>query len=124
MRVSDASTTYFDALTAGDAARLLTTIVEGDHFLKIGTDAGEVVSGSTSAPEYYQDHVSSTENFSIDTHRLDIEERSETAWFFTDQTWHVTWKGTPEVLAMRITGVLERQESTWKFAQIHASLGV
>ena len=123
MSVSDTIKTYFDALTAGDAARLLTTIVDGDHFLKIGTDTGAVVSGSTSAPEYYQDHVSSTEDFSIDTHRLDIEERGETAWFFTDQTWHVTWKGTPEVLAMRITGVLERQKGAWKFAQIHASIG-
>jgi len=115
--------TYFSALTDRDAARVLSTIAEGQHFLKIGTDSGEYVCGSQAAPEYYRHHVSSTTNFTIETHRLDIEERASVAWFFTEQTWHVTWKGTPEVLRMRITGVLEVQDHTWKFAQIHASIG-
>jgi ketosteroid isomerase-like protein len=114
---------YFDALTAGDCERLLATISTSDGFIKIGTEAGEVVSGGSNASEYYSQHVTSTRDFTIETVRLDVEERPEIAWFFTEQVWRVTWQGTPETLAMRITGVLESEDSGWKFIQIHASLG-
>lgn len=113
---------YFDALVAGDADRLLSLLSDG--FLKIGTDAGEVATGASEIADYYRDHVASTSDFEITTHRLDIEERGTVAWFSIEQTWSVTWKGTPETLEMRITGVLECISDTWKFAQMHASQGI
>ena len=123
MSAREAIQGYFDALTAGDADRLLTSISEADYFIKIGTDAGEIVLGGANAPDYYHHHVASTESFTIEHHRLDVEERDRIAWFFTEQTWHVTWQGARETLSMRITGVLERRDLEWKFVQIHASTG-
>ena len=114
---------FFVALTAGDLSRLLSVVTECDHFVKIGTDAGETVYGVKDASDYYANHVASTRDFTIDTHRLDVEERDAVAWFSTEQTWHVTWQGTRETLEMRITGVLERELYDWKLVQMHASLG-
>ena len=124
MTVRQTLDTYFATLTAGDAAKLLALISKDDHFIKIGTDAGEIVRGGQDARDYYQHHVESTEAFSIDTRRIDIQERETVAWFFAEQTWNLRWRGRPETLEMRITGVLEKQEMDWRFVQIHASLGV
>ena len=113
---------YFECLTAGEAEQLLKSISK-QNFLKIGTDEGEIVTGVQKAAEYYRHHVASTDKFSIETRRLDVHERDTISWFFTEQVWTLEWKGTPETLAMRITGVLENQDALWKFVQIHASLG-
>ena len=116
--------TYFDVLTCGNADRVIKLISEADHFVKIGTDEYEFVRGSRNAPEYYRHHVASTEDFTIDINHLDVQERDTIAWFFTEQTWRLKWQGNSEELAMRLTGVLEREKGDWKFAQIHASLGI
>jgi hypothetical protein len=115
---------YFNALTCGDAERLITSISDTDHFVKIGTDENEVVLGGNKAPEYYRNHVASTEDFTIQIKRLHVEERETIAWFFTEQTWILKWQAASEVLAMRLTGVLELENRDWKFVQIHASIGV
>ena len=115
---------YFEALTSGDAEALIQMISSADHLIKIGTDEGEVVHGGDKATEYYRLHVTSTEDFTIDIEHLDVQEREAVAWFFTEQTWRLKWQGKPETLAMRMTGVLERDQTDWKFVQIHASIGV
>ena len=115
---------YFAALTGADADRLLKTVSAADHFTKIGTDSGEVVRGGDQAPAYYRDHASSTSDFSIDTRCLEIQQREQVAWFFTEQTWRLRWRGERETLDMRITGTLEREPGGWKFVQLHASVGV
>lgn len=116
--------TYFDALTAGDARQLIALMSTADYYVKIGTDKNEIVHGGTHAPAYYQDHVANTQDFTIQTHHIDIQERDTLAYFCTLQTWHLKWKGTFETLNMRLTGVLEKEKNTWKFVQIHASLGI
>ncbi len=115
---------YFEALTSGDADALIQMISSEGHFIKIGTDQGEIVHGADKATEYYRLHVKSTEDFTIDIEQLDVQEREAIAWFFTRQTWRLKWQGHPETLAIRMTGILERGESDWKFVQIHASIGV
>lgn len=115
---------YFEALTSGDADALIQMISSDGHFIKIGTDEGEIVHGGEKAAEYYRLHVTSTEDFTIDIEHLDVQEREAIAWFVTVQTWRLKWQGQPETLAMRITGILEREKNDWKFAQIHASIGV
>jgi hypothetical protein len=114
---------YFEALTKGDADRLIGLISTADLFVKIGTDENEIVCGGSNATEYYRHHVASTSDFSIEVDRLDVQERESIAWFFTEQTWHLKWQGNAETLGMRLTGVLEREETDWKFVQIHASIG-
>jgi hypothetical protein len=116
--------TYFKALTTGDLDRLIGLISKADHFIKIGTDENEVVFGGSNAPEYYRDHVASTEEFTIDIKTLQVQERETIAWFFTEQTWNLKWRGTTEEHAMRLTGVLQIEEDAWKFVQIHASVGI
>ena len=123
MTVHNTIEAYFSALTAGDVVGLLATISAADYFTKVGTESGEIVCGGLNAPDYYTNHVGSTENFTIETHRLEIEERNTLAWFFTEQTWTLKWQGTLEELSIRITGVLERESDRWKFVQIHASEG-
>ncbi len=114
---------YFDALTAGDA-HALAEMISASRFVKIGTDEGEIVEGAGKARDYYRAHADSTENFGIEFHRLDVQERGPVAWFFTLQTWRLEWRGAPEELPMRMTGVLEREAGAWKFVQVHASLGL
>ena len=115
---------YFDALVARDAETLIALMLPAAHYVKIGTDAGEVVQGSTDIAAYYRNHAASTEDFSIKFINLDVQERENTAWFYTRQVWKLKWQGTPEEFVMRMTGVLEKIDASWKFAQIHASIGV
>ena len=115
---------YFDALVAKDAETLIAMMLPAAHYVKIGTDADEVVEGSTEIAAYYRNHVASTEDFSIQFINLDVQERGDIAWFYTRQVWKLKWQGTPEEFVMRMTGVLEKIDGLWKFVQIHASIGV
>ena len=93
--------------------------------MKIGTDEGEHVEGGGNAAAYYRHHAASTEDFRLSVDHLDVQERDHVAWFCTHQTWRLLWQGTREQLAIRMTGVLEREEEdVWRFVQIHASVGV
>ncbi len=120
----DTVTSYFDALVDRDAETLIDMMLPATHYVKIGTDADEVVQGSTEIATYYRNHVASTEDFSITFINLDVQERDDVAWFYTRQVWKLKWQGTPEEFVMRMTGVLEKIDESWKFAQIHASIGV
>ncbi len=115
---------YFDALVARDAETLIALMLPAAYYVKIGTDADEVVQGSTDIAAYYRNHAASTEDFSIKFIDLDVQEREDTAWFYTRQVWKLKWQGTPEEFVMRMTGVLEKIDASWRFAQIHASIGV
>ncbi len=115
---------YFEALVTRDAETLITMMFPATHYVKIGTDAGEVVEGVDGIAAYYQNHVVSTEDFSIKVINLDVQERDPVAWFYTRQIWKLKWQGVSEEFVMRMTGVLENVDNLWKFAQIHASIGV
>lgn len=115
---------YFDALLAKDAETLTAMMLPAAHYVKIGTDANEVIEGSKEIAAYYRNHVASTEDFSITSITLDVQERLDVGWFYTRQVWKLKWQGTPEEFIMRMTGVLEMVDGSWKFAQIHASIGV
>lgn len=115
---------YFDALVARDAENLIAMMLPAAHYVKIGTDADEVIEGSEDITTYYQNHVASTEDFSIRIINLDVQERDDVAWFYTQQVWNLKWQGVQEEFVMRMTGVLEKIDDMWKFAQIHASIGV
>ena len=117
-------TAYFDALVVSDAETLIALMLPASHYVKIGTDADEVVEGSAEIAAYYRNHVASTEDFSIEFINLDVQERDNVAWFYTRQVWRLKWQGTPEEFVMRMTGILEKTGELWKFAQIHASIGV
>ena len=116
-------TAYFDALVVGDAETLFALMLPVSHYVKIGTDADEVVEGSAEIAAYYRNHAASTEDFSIEFINLDVQERDDVAWFYTRQVWRLKWQGTSEEFVMRMTGVLEKTSELWKFAQIHASIG-
>ena len=120
----DTVTSYFDALVDRDAETLIAMMRPATHYVKIGTDADEVVEGSAGIAAYYHNHVASTEDFSITFINLDVQERGDVAWFYTRQIWQLKWQGTPEEFVMRMTGVLEKTDDSWQFAQIHASIGV
>jgi ketosteroid isomerase-like protein len=115
---------YFDALVVGDAETLIAMMLLASHYVKVGTDADEVVEGSTEIAAYYRNHVASTEDFSIEFINLNVQERDDVAWFYTRQLWRLKWQGMPEEFVMRMTGVLEKTDELWEFAQIHASVGV
>lgn len=117
-------TEYFDALVSGDVDRLTGMMSSLDFYVKIGTDADEVIEGGENALEYYRHHAASAKEFSIGLEKLDVQERDNVAWFYTRQQWSLTWCGVQEELAMRMTGVLEKEGKCWRFVQIHASVGV
>ena len=119
----DTVKTYFDALVVGDAETLIAMMLPASYYVKIGTDVDEVVEGSAGITAYYRNHVASTEDFSIEFLNLDVQERNDVAWFYTRQIWRLKWQGTSEEFVMRMTGVLEKTDELWKFAQIHASIG-
>ncbi len=115
---------YFEALVARDAETLIAMMLPVSHYVKIGTDANEIVEGGAEIAAYYQNHIASTEDFSITFLSLDVQERDNVAWFYTRQVWRLRWQGVPEEFVMRMTGVLEKTDASWKFAQIHASIGI
>ncbi len=114
---------YFDALVVGDAETLIALMLPASYYVKIGTDADEVVEGNAGIAAYYRNHVASTEDFSIEFINLNVQERNDVAWFYTRQIWRLKWQGASEEFVMRMTGVLEKTDTLWKFAQIHASIG-
>ena len=122
--VHDTVKAYFDALVARDAETLIAMMLPAAHYVKIGTDADEIVEGEEGIAAYYRNHVVSTEDFSITFINLDVQERGDVAWFYTQQVWKLRWQGAVEEFVMRMTGVLEKIDESWKFAQIHASMGV
>lgn len=124
LNVNETVKAYFDALVVKDAETLIEMMLPAKHYVKIGTDAGEVIEGSEDIDTYYRNHVACTEDFTINFINLDVQVRNETAWFYTQQVWKLKWKGVPEEFVMRMTGVLEKVDEAWKFAQIHASIGV
>ena len=71
----DTVTSYFNALVARDAETLIEMMLPATHYVKIGTDADEVVEGSAEIAAYYRNHVASTEDFSINFIKLDVQER-------------------------------------------------
>ena len=99
---------YFDSLVTGDSETLSAMMLPASHYVKIGTDADEVVEGSEEIAAYYRDHAASTEDFSIEFIKLDVQERDHVAWFYTRQVWRLEWRGAREEFAMRMTGVLEK----------------
>ena len=117
-------TEYFDALVSGNIERLAGMMSSADFYVKIGTDAEEVIEGGEHALEYYRHHVGCAEDFSIRLEKLDVQERDNVAWFYTRQQWRLKWCGIREELGMRMTGVLEKEGRCWRFVQIHASVGV
>jgi ketosteroid isomerase-like protein len=117
-------TAYFDALVAGDVDRLVEMMSCAESYVKIGTDADEVVEGGNNALDYYRHLVGCAEEFRIAIDKLDVQERGCIAWFYTRQRWRLKWCGVREELAMRLTGVLEKENGRWRFVQIHASVGM
>ena len=117
-------TEYFDALVSGDVERLTGMMSAAESFVKIGTDVNEVIEGGENALEYYRHHVGCAEDFCITFDGLDVQERDSVAWFYTRQRWRLKWCGVREELAMRMTGVLEKENGHWRFVQIHASVGM
>lgn len=115
---------YSNALVEKDAETLIAMMLPAAYYVKIGTDADEVVEGIDEIAAYYRNHVESTEDFSITFITLDVQERLDVAWFYTRQIWKLKWQGTAEEFIMRMTGVLEKVDGMWKFAQIHASIGM
>ena len=124
MNAHETVNTYFNALTSADAQQLIELMSRAPYYVKIGTDENEFVEGGENASYYYRHHAESTNDFTITFDHLDIQERDTVAWFYTRQTWDLKWQDKHEHLAMRMTGVLEREKNQWKFVQIHASLGV
>ncbi len=118
-----AVTQYCEALVAGDLQRLAELLSSADYCIKVGTDVGEIVKGGRNVLDYYFDHVRSTDDFSIRLEDLDVQERGNAAWFFSQQLWSLKWLGVREELMVRMTGVLEKEGEVWKIVQIHASLG-
>ena len=117
-------TDYFDALVAGDVERLVEMMSTAGSYVKIGTDADEVVEDGANALDYYRHLVGCAEEFRIAIDKLDVQERGCIAWFYTRQRWRLKWCGVREELAMRMTGVLEKENGHWRFVQIHASVGM
>lgn len=123
MDAHDTVKSYFDSLVAGDASRLIGMMSSANHFVKIGTDAGEFVEGSETAADYYEHLAASASDFTIALEHLNVQERGNVAWFYTRQVWNLKWQGVYEELAIRMTGVLEKETGSWRFVQIHASVG-
>lgn len=124
MDVHQTVKTYFDALITGDTDRLIKMMSLADHYVKIGTEPDEHIEGGENARDYFQRIITNAADITIAYEHLDVQERGDVAWFYTRQIWRLKWLGNPEELAVRLTGVLEKEEGTWKFVQIHASVGV
>ena len=115
---------YFDALITGDTDRLIEMMSLVDHYVKIGTEPDEHIEGGENARDYFQSIVANAADIAIEYEHLDLQERGDVAWFYTRQIWRLKWLGNPEELAVRLTGVLEKENEIWRFVQIRASVGV
>ena len=115
---------FFEAMDDRDLEAMKTLIPKSDSTIHIGTDAGEYWEGWETLVEATKEQFSGLEYYKANIRDLTITvgNSEDVAWYFHRLDAEI--KSNGEVVRLnnaRFTGVLQKQENSWKIAQTHVS---
>lgn len=113
---------YYEALRRGEP--LYPYFLEADTTIKFGV--GERLTGYDAVAEGLRDQTRTTDNWTVTSNRLLVEERDCHGWFSDDvsMAWTDIERGERREFDTRWSGTLERRDEEWLFAGIHVSTSV
>ncbi|WP_255193399.1 nuclear transport factor 2 family protein [Natronobeatus ordinarius] len=112
-------TAYYDALRRGDPIHPY--FLEDDSTVKIGVRGASY--GYENVADSLREQSRTTEDWTVESHRLTVEEADDHARFADEVTlaWTDLEAETRHRFETRWTGTLVRQNGEWRFATMHVS---
>lgn len=119
MSAEDRIRSYYNALRRGDP--LAPFFAPDDTLVKFGIS--ERLTGYEEVAAGLRDQTRTTEDWTVDSHRLRTTERGEAAWFSDDVTlaWTDRESGRRYAFDSRWSGTLVRRDGDWRFVGMHVS---
>ena len=119
MSAADVITAYYDALRKGDPIHAY--FLEDDSTVKVGVEGAAY--GYEHVADSLREQTRSTEEWTVESHRLVVTEQPDHARFADEVTmaWTDHEAETRHRFETRWTGTLERQNGEWRFATMHVS---
>lgn len=125
MHAEDAIRDYYETLRRGDP--LFPYFLEAETTVKFGIS--ESLFGGEAVAEGLREQTDTTDGWSVESHRLTVDEREGHAWFADEVTlaWTDCESGERNRFDTRWSGTLERSgdradgELEWVFVSMHVS---
>jgi ketosteroid isomerase-like protein len=111
----------FNDLVSTQNLQVLAEFAPGDEVLLVGSDAGEVATGSQELEAFFARIFARDTTFSWEWDRIDVSHAGDLAWFFADGRVVLSTAKEQRRTPYRITGVLERHGERWLWRQYHGS---
>lgn len=115
---------YVLALESADKEKALNFYIKSPNIVLIGT-GDEYLIGYEAVERYYEDLtllLSKWQNKDFVLSALDVKILDGVAWFSSRLKFNYEIDNRPVEEDIRFTGVLIKEEGSWKFVQIHKSL--
>jgi ketosteroid isomerase-like protein len=114
-------------LETEDMALFSKIMAQDPDMVNFGTDAAERWVGYETLKESVQQQFAAFDStkLSVRDQVIKVHDSGNVAWFSEVADWDVAAQGQPvHIAGSRITGVLEKRNGNWVFAQFHASVPV
>jgi ketosteroid isomerase-like protein len=110
-----------EALERRDLGATLALFVGHPDVTLIGSEEGETATGPSELRSFFERLLARPGTFRFGWRSCTVSARGDVAWFFADAIAHYTENDHVASVDYRTTGVLEREENHWLFAQYHGS---
>jgi hypothetical protein len=110
---------YYDALRQSEP---LPPFFATDALVKFGIT--ERLTGYEEIEAGLREQTQTTDEWTVESHRLTVSERDEVAWFADDvrMAWRDTEADERRDHETRWSGTLSRKDDDWKFVSMHVSV--
>ena len=111
----------FNELVSTKNPQVLEEFATADEVLLIGSDLGEIATGSQELASFFRRIFARDATFSWEWARINVSYTDNLAWFFAEGRVVLSAAKEQRKSPYRITGVLERQGERWLWRQYHGS---
>jgi uncharacterized protein (TIGR02246 family) len=115
------------AIESEDMDTFSDLMVHDPDMVNFGTDASERWVGWDALKASMEQQNAAFEDSKVSTRDqvIKVHDSGQVAWFSELVDWSTVTQGQQvNMKGIRLTGVLEKQNGKWKFAQVHFSVGV
>lgn len=111
---------YYDALRRGEP--LYPFFATDESLVKFGIS--ERLDGYEECEAGLRSQTETTDEWTVESHRLEVTERERCAWFADDvsMAWRDVVADERREHETRWSGTLERREAGWRFVRMHVSV--
>lgn len=113
-----------EAFAEKDPEKYLDLYLDHPELVIYGSQSGEKWTRLSEFKESVIKNWLMVENVKViyDWQRIDFNTSRDVAWFATELTFETEFSGQKMKIPGRLTGVLVKKNSTWKFVQTHYSM--